>query len=142
MDVVNRLCYSYPNDLSSPFCQVQSLMRDEMQRVFETYVGPKETGSFSRFELVDCSKKVCNELLNTDDDSTNLSLAETRRVFENLKQLHAPTAEDIYIKDDTGRGAPFRLLCEMSRRRNLRSRPPIDSYVALSYCWHSPAWQV
>ena len=89
--------------------------------------------------LTECNKRL---LLGNAIKAAQDLLPETRAVFARLEQLHPPTAKELELKSLALSEAPFRLLSDLPESSHNESQIALDSFIALSYCWHSHEWNL
>jgi len=94
-----------------------------------------------RLEVVEVSDDTKQLLLQDPVRSSRSRTLETKEIFSRLRRLHPTTSEAFALKESGVTKAPFRLICEASSNTRKNHLHRHRSFIALSYCWHSEAWQ-
>ena len=66
-----------------------------------------------------------------------MQVPQTQDMLDQLQEYHPSTAHGFHLKGTSISQASLRLLCERPKQDVRR----IESYIALSYCWHGPDWE-
>jgi Heterokaryon incompatibility protein (HET) len=129
-----------------------------------------EASDFSQLTLVTLTSENRQRLFQKAINASEESMENTRALMTRLKQYDPTTAQHFAFKDLTLSKAPFRLLREpdkltkllkaaewmkgivglsdsevdgsdLTKRGITPSYKPFDSFICLSYCWHSEDWK-
>lgn len=114
----------------------------KMETHYPVPSGPQsEQKRFLPLTLVEVSHAQKYKLLERSISTSQEALPQTLEMLDRLRDFQPSIAQMFQIKDNFISLAPLRLLCESSKQLQLDSSM-IKSYIALSYCWHSPDWTV
>ena len=92
------------------------------------------------FALVEVSHANKLELLEKGISASQGALSQTQDMLAHLREFQPSMAHLFQPKGIAISHTPLRLLCEGSKQLQPDSSPRFESYIALSYCWHSPNW--
>lgn len=113
-----------------------------MKMLYELPTGIEVPQSgFSPLELVEVSRSDKLRLLQAGIKSSQEAWPETEHVLARLRHFHPSTAQEFGLKGDAISQAPLRFLCQFSGQHQQDSVRSIDSFIALSYCWHNADWE-
>ncbi|KAL8713849.1 MAG: hypothetical protein Q9220_001994 [cf. Caloplaca sp. 1 TL-2023] len=90
--------------------------------------------------LVKVSESNKSILFHKGSDDLPETKRNDRAVLERLQKIYPPALYLFGLKDTAVSQAPLRLLLENQTRYGYRDPLWVDSYIALSYCWHSDDW--
>ncbi|MCJ1364008.1 hypothetical protein MMC16_003117 [Acarospora aff. strigata] len=96
----------------------------------------------SPLELVKVSEKNKQRLLRMSINASQEAMPETAKVLARLKQFHPSTAQAFGLKNDALSQAPLRFLCESSGHHQQDVMNNLETFIALSYCWHGVDWKL
>jgi len=91
-------------------------------------------------QVVTLSEHNKNILFEGSLEASEQTRAESQAVLARLTKFDRTTAQDFTYKDKTSSEAPFRLLTDQDVQNGADSQE-FESFIALSYCWHSDDWQ-
>ena len=113
-----------------------------MKTHYPVPTGPNsEQKSFLPLTLIQVSHAKKLELLERSSAASQEAIPQTHDMLARLREFQPSMAQMFQIKDISISQAPLRLLCESSNQLQLDSSQ-VESYIALSYCWHGPDWTV
>ena len=94
------------------------------------------------FALVEVSDESKRKLLKTGLEASAEARPDSMNAFERLKVFYPDASNHFDLKEDAIQKAPLRLLCRKDHvLRFLSNNAPIQSYVAVSYCWRASNWK-
>lgn len=79
-------------------------------------------------------------LLQDAINASRRSMAETEILMTRLEHFSLSVAVDFGFKHTAQSKAPFRLISSLGGHVKEPSPPHFESFIALSYCWHSHDW--
>ena len=90
--------------------------------------------------IVQVSRRNRSKLLQRARRESQHLTEDTQRLLAQLHSFHRSTAEKFVIRNTHEPDVPFRLLVEDSVADRKSSSRTFNSFIALSYCWHSNQW--
>jgi len=94
----------------------------------------------SSFGVVEVSQRKRSYLFRHAIRTSRRAVKKTKHLLTQIQSLHPPTSQEFTLRDPGRSQAPFRLLCENSVQIRYSSDHTFESFIALSYCWHSSEW--
>lgn len=101
----------------------------------------REDDEFSDLRVITLTERNKRYLLQDAVNASHHSMAETEKVMTRLDQFGLSLASSFGFKHTAQSKAPFRLICNFNGQAKEPSSPHFESFIALSYCWHSDNWE-
>ena len=95
----------------------------------------------SDLKVIEVSHQNRTWLFHDAIEASKDDIPKSQGILAQLQIFHQPTSQDFVLKEPDRSIAPFRLLdSAVSASQEMSSRHRFQSYIAVSYCWHSHDW--